>query len=99
PAFVVSPAASAPGPFRPRALDRPGSIRRGLGRRGADGGGEAGSQNLGDVQRAAVGEVADLLPAGDTGDGDQRPRALRLHLREEPLRADLARNLVVLRFV
>src|SRR5688500_20407745 len=62
-------------------------------------GGDPLRQDLGDVLRAAVGEVLDLLPAGDAGQADGRGRGRRRNRREEPFLADLARDVVMLGFI
>jgi hypothetical protein len=58
-----------------------------------------GSQHLGDVAGFADGEVFDLLPVGDTGDGDHGFLLSRVDRGEEAFFADLARDLVMLGFV
>ena len=62
-------------------------------------GGDLLRQHFGDVLRFAVGEVLDLLPAGDPGHATDRELLADVDRREKPFLADLARNLVVLGFV
>jgi hypothetical protein len=56
-------------------------------------------QHFRDVLRFAVGEVLDLLPAGDAGDGDACLLTRGVDGREKTFFADLARDLVVLGLV
>src|SRR6476619_7176570 len=61
--------------------------------------GDSSGQHFDDVGCLALGEMFDLLAAGDARDCDHGVLALLGDGREEALLADLARDVVVLSFV
>src|SRR6476661_4036558 len=66
---------------------------------GFPGAGDAAGEDFDDVGCLALGEVLDLLAAGDARDGDHRVLALLGDGREKALLADLARDVVMLGLV